>query len=970
MRKVYFLLSLLLLGICPGLMAQTKISGSIKGKLADSVKKESMAKATVTVMNPKDSSVVTYTIANEKGEFEIKDLEAGLYRLMVSFQGFDTWSRNFMISKDFPTVNLNTIYMDRKGTTLQEVVVEGPPILIKKDTVEFKADAFKVKPNANAEDILKKLPGVQVDKDGNVTAQGENVQKVYVDGKEFFGTDPKLATKNITADMIESIQVFDDMSDQAKFTKMDDGSRAKTINIKLKKDKRKGYFGRFMAGGGTDERYESTLSFNKFNGDERYSILAGSNNINKQTFSFNDIVSSMGGFGSRGGGGIGGGAGFGGGGGGGRGGFSGIGGGGGSGINRATNAGLNYSNKFGGKVDVQGSYFFSNSNNRNERSSLRQTFFANDSTAAQNSETRSTSINQNHRVNIRVQYEIDSMNSILFTSNFTRQNSESNSFDTSFTMSNSPTQNYKAIAGSNRNSNERDGYNMRNEVLFRHKFGKTGRTFTLGLNNNVSSSNGNGTSFSPYTFFNPDGTTNFIRNQDLVSEQKTKTNNNVVSGSYTEPVGLNKLIEFNYAYTNRQNTSDRKVYDYNNSSGKYDQINLIQTNYFENDYIAHRTGLNFRMQTKVYNWQVGGAVEQSELRSRSLRASSGKDTTIKQRFVNFFPTANFQYTFKQGKNLRFRYNGRTNQPSVSQLQDVPDYSNPLQIVTGNPSLQQEFTNNLNLNYNSFNMASFKFINANLNFSNTNNKIVNSIETNGAVQTIKPVNMNGAMNAFSNITLGLPLRKMKGSNFNFTNTVRYNKDVSMVDQNPSIIKAFKDNITKSMVITQSVGINLDFKQKVNFGINASLAYNDVRYSLQTGSVNRDQKYYTQTYSADFSLLAIKNWVFSTDFDYYINTGRGEGFNQTIPMWNASIAHQIFKKKNGEIKISANDLLNQNQAIGRSVGDNYIEDTRSLVIKRYFLLTFTYNLSKGQRQQTGMPNMPAGMERRVERQFRNN
>ena len=231
---------------------------------------------------------------------------------MVSFQGFDSWTKNFMISKDFPNVNLNTIYMDRKGTTLEEVVVQGPPILIKKDTVEFKADAFKVKPNANAEDVLKKIPGVQVDKDGNVTAQGETVQKVYVDGKEFFGTDPKMATKNITADMIESIQVFDDMSDQAKFTKIDDGSRAKTINIKLKKDKRQGYFGRIMGGYGSDERYESTISFNKFNGDQRWSIVGGSNNINKSTFSFNDVVTQAGGFGSRGSGGMGGGAGFGG----------------------------------------------------------------------------------------------------------------------------------------------------------------------------------------------------------------------------------------------------------------------------------------------------------------------------------------------------------------------------------------------------------------------------------------------------------------------------------------------------------------------------------------------------------------------------------------------------------------------------------------------------------------------------------
>ncbi len=962
----------MLLGLCSGLMAQTKMMGSVKGKLADTVKKESMAKATVTIMNPKDSSLVTYTLANEKGEFEIKDLEAGLYRLLVSYQGFDTYSKNFMISKDFPSVNMNTIYLNRAGTMLQEVVVEGPPISVKKDTVEFRASAFKVKPNATAEDILKKLPGVQVDKDGNVTAQGETVQKVYVDGKEFFGTDPKLATKNITADMIESIQVFDDMSDQAKFTKMDDGSRSKTLNIKLKKDKKKGYFGRVVAGAGTDERYESTLTLNKFDGDYRVSILAGSNNINKQTFSFNDIVSSMGGFGSRGGGGVGGGAGFGGGtpggGGGGRGGgggggsnFSSFGTGGGSGINRATNAGLNYTNKFAaGKLDVQASYFFSQSNNRNERSTLRQNFFANDSTSLANSVSQSNNINQNHRFNLRMEYKIDSMNSILLTTNFTRQHSETHSEDTTFTLSTIPAKTYQAITSSNKNDNERNGYNINNSLLFRHRFKKIGRTFTLGYNNTIGNSNGNGASFSPFTLFNGDGTIGQIRNQDLVSAQKTVSNNNVLSASYTEAVGLNKLLEFNYAYTNRKGTSDRKVYDYNNTNGKYDLINLQQTNFFENDWIAHRAGLNFRVQTKMYNWQIGGAVEQSTLASNSLRALTGKDTTVSQTFLNFFPQANFQYNFKQGKNLRFRYNGRTNQPSITQLQDVPDFSNPLQIVTGNPSLGQEFTNNANLSYSSFNMATFRFINVNLSFNNTQNKIVNSIETvRNGVQLIKPINMDGSFNTSSFVTLGLPLKKMKGSNFNFNNSIRYNKDVSMLDK--------KDNITKSFIVSQTLGINLDFKQKLNLGFNASVAYNDVKYSIFS-SLN--QKYYTQTYSTDISYLGLKSWVFSTDFDYYINSGRGAGFNQTIPLWNASIARQLFKKKNGEIKLSANDLLNQNQAISRSVGDNYIEDGRSLVLKRYFLLMFTYNLSKGARQQTGMPQLPKGMERQMERQFRNN
>jgi hypothetical protein len=970
MKKIYLLLSVCLLAICSGALAQ---SGSVKGKLVDTVKKESLAKATITITNPKDSSVVTYTVANDKAEFEVKDLDTGIYMIIVSFSGYDSWTKKFMISKDFPVVDLKTIYLDRAGTTLQEVVVQGPPIVIKKDTVEFKADAFKVKPNANAEDVLKKIPGVQVDKDGNVVAQGENVQKVYVDGKEFFGTDPKMATKNITADMIESIQVFDDMSDQAKFTKMDDGSRAKTINIKLKKDKREGYFGRFMGGYGTDDRYESTVSFNKFKGDQRWSIIGGSNNINRSTFSFNDVVSAAGGFGSRGGGGIGGGAGFGGGnftmGGGGRG-FGGFGGGG-AGITRASNVGVNYTNRFGNKVDLQASYFFSNSKNENERSSLRQTFWQNDSIAVQSSDYRAANINNNHRFNVRLQYEIDSNNSILLTSNFTKQNSESNTFDTSFYTSNTPTASYKAITGTTRNNNEREGLSFNNNILYRHKFGKVGRTITLGYNSSITNSEGNGVNYSPYTYFNKAGGIDSLIIQNQVSEQTTKNSNNVISTSYTEPVGLNKLVEINYAYRNQHQTSDKQVRDFNTLNGKYDQVNFRQSSYFENDFIAHRAGINFRVQTKVYNWQIGGAVEQSELTSYSLRSDSSgaaKSQTISQTFRNFFPTASFQYTFKQGKNLRFRYNGRTNQPNVTQLQDVEELLNPQQSIIGNPALKQEFSNNMNLNYSSFNMASFKFINANINFGNTYNKIVNSIETIGRFQRYRPVNLDGAMNVFSNVNFGFPVRKMKGSIYNLSNNIRFNKDVSLLDTDPGAVANFKENKTKSLAITQTVGVNLDFKQKVNFGVNASLTYNDVRYSLQTGSVNRNQKYYTHVYSADVTLLALKSWVISTDFDYTMTTGLEDGFNQTIPMWNASIARQLFKKKNGELKLSVNDLLNQNQAIRRNVGDNYIEDTRSLVLKRYFLLTFTYNLSKGQQQQRGM-QMPPGMERRIERQFRN-
>ncbi|HEU4607889.1 MAG TPA: outer membrane beta-barrel protein, partial [Chitinophagaceae bacterium] len=627
--------------------------------------------------------------------------------------------------------------------------------------------------------------------------------------------------------------------------------------------------------------------------------------------------------------------------------------------------GLNYTDKWGSKIDVTGSYFFSNQNSHNESSSVRQTFFPNDSSTVQNSESRSWNMNQNHRFNLRMEYYIDSNNSILYAPNFVVQHSETESYDTNFTYSNIPGKQYLSIIGATSNNNIRDGFNLNNYLLFRHRFKKYGRTFTLGFNNSNNKSNGEGSNVSPLTFYNPDGSVSRVKNQDLENTQDTKSFNNVLSASYTEPIGKNKLLEVNYAYTNNHSTSDRRAYDFNSGTGKYDEINKLQTNYFENDFIAHRAGLNFQVHETKFNYQLGLAMQQSELNSRSVRASTAKDTTLSQSFVNFFPTANFQYQWSRSKNLRIRYRGRTNQPSINQLQDVPDVSNPLQIVTGNPDLKQEFENNLNLNYHTFNMESFKFFNININVSNTNNKIVNSIDSvakgsgldsiGKGIILIRPVNLNGAMNASSYVTLGLPLRgKLEGSNFNFNNRISYNRDVSLLYK--------QRNVTNSFSVTQTAGINLNLKDKYNFGINASLTYNNVTYSVKN-SGNLDQEYYTQSYSADINYLGLKDWVFGTDFDYIRNTGLGEGYNQSIPLWNASIAREVLKARNGEIKFSVNDILNQNKSISRSVGNNYIQDTRALVIKRYFMLTLTYNLRKGNAPENGgRREMPPGVNRR--------
>ena len=940
------LITLLLTGIA---QAQSK-AGTIKGKLTDSISMQSLKDATVTILDRNDSSVLTFGISKVDGNFTVENIPFGTHLLLITFQGYKEIEKEFMVSKDLPIYSIGNLFMLPLPKELAGVTVKTPPITIKGDTTEFNAEQFKTKPNSTAEDLLKKLPGIEVSKDGTVKAQGEDVKRVLVDGKRFFGDDPKMATRNLPTDVIDKIQVFDAQSDQSAFSGFDDGNREKTINIITKKDKRKGYFGKGSVGAGDNERYSSNLSVNKFNGNQQISLIAQANNTNNQDFSIQDILGTMNVGGGGGGGGRGGGGGgitnvissF-------LGGTS-------SGIATTRSAGLNYNDVWSKKTSVSGSYFYNNLNMLNEQDKFRETFVAGDSSLFSDNLASTNNKNHNHRFNFEFNHKIDSMNTLLIRPSLTFQETDN------FNETNSYTSRGKLLKLNDVQAfynSASSGYTFNNSILYRHRFQKNGRSFSVNFTQGLNNTDINATNISYNNTFRV-GRIDTLNQQSSIEREGKSYGANV---SYTEPMGTKGQLEFNYIYSYSENNSDQQTLEINKTTKLYDKVVSTLTNNFENTNTSHRTGISYRRNiSKEWNYTLGMATQFAELNSDNLT----KTTNINQHFVNYFPTVSIRYSKNRTKNLRFTYRGNTRQPSVTQLQDVIDNSNVLNIKSGNPALKQEFSNNLNLFYGNFDIFTFKNFFVSLNGTINSNKIGNSYFINSTRDTVykegypvgpgaqfsKPVNLDGAYNVRGFLNYGFPLRKPK-SNINLTTNVTVSRDVNLVND----IKSFTNNY----VLGETVRFTMNYKERLDLNFSSTSTYTFSRYSNSATTNQPNGDFFTQIFSVEPTYSTKSGWIFGSDFDYILNRGQSAGFNQSIPLWTASIAKTVLKKKQAEIKLSVFDLLNQNKSISRNVEQNYVEDVRSQVLNRYFMLTFTYNLRsfKGQENQPASPmNMKSG------------
>ncbi|MEO5976455.1 MAG: outer membrane beta-barrel protein [Chryseolinea sp.] len=918
MRNVY----LLILFICAsGCVVAQKFD--IKGQVADSAG-VLLSGATVMLLNPTDSALQNFRTTDSKGAFELKNLARKTYLLKITFVGFKTYSKSVAPLTDNPVVDLGSVRLKEAATKLDEVVVEDIiPVVVKKDTIEYNAAAFKTVRNANVEDLLKKLPGVEVDNDGNITAQGETVKRVTVDGKDFFGgTDPKLATKNLPADAIKKVQVHDRKSDQSLFSGIDDGQREKTINLELKEEKRKGAFGNVAAGYGTNDRFQVKASINKFARGKQLSFLGMANNTNDQGFSLDEYMNFTGGsqqmmsggrggariqigdnqsgvplnFGNRA-----------------------------NGVMKNYAGGLNFNNILNKKTEITGSYFYNHLDHFKIESTDRENFLQNGKYFYDGKSIQDNT-NGNHRANVIVDHKIDSLNSLKLTTalsyNETKTDSRTDgqNTDSSGTLLNENT----SHSISNGNS-----VTLNSNLLFRHRFRKKGRTFSTNFQFGLSQATREGFQDSRYSYGTEAG-------DRLVNQRNTQDTDNLswgLTSSYTEPLGNRKYLEFNYSVRQNNNDVNRPVYDIKNDESVF---NDSLSNIYRSNYTYNRGGLNFRVNRDKFAITFGAGMQSTHLQG-DLKI---QDVKIDRTYENFLPVARFNYDFSNTQHFRFDYETSVQEPTIQQLQPVLDNRDQLNPYQGNPNLSPAYQQSWRVHFNTFDPGTminfFLFVDVDY----TTNAITNSITTNNFIRTTTPVNVANNMSANSSATFGFPINKLK-SRFSVTGTWREQRGVNLIDgQSINIIQRTTGG---------NIRYNFHYKEvlDINLGAQFSNQFTDYEFNQP------DQKFFNTTYNVESILTFLKNYQFNSTLEYLIYENKSTDFRIAIPLVNVAISRSFLKNNNGEIKLAVANLLNRALGVNQSSSVNYIERTTTNSLGRYFMVTFTYTLNKQLNPMSGRP-----------------
>lgn len=891
---------------------------TIKGRVSDPEHGD-LPNATILLLNPTDSTMVNYSLSNIQGQFELSNVSRKEHLMRITYIGYATRFEK-ITPPEGNLLDLGELSLLNERVTLKEVSVteERIAMRVRNDTIEYDALAFKPLPNEVVEDLLKRMPGIEVQSDGNVLAQGETVRRVLVDGKEFFGRDPKMATQNLPADAVSKVHVFDQRSERAIFTGIDDGERERTINLELKEDRKEGVFGNSSLAYGSEERFQGKTNINRFDSKGQFSVLGMANNVNQTGFSIGEYLNFSGGaqnlLGGRGGGG------------------------GGMQISLnsssipisfdgqpATNGlmtswagGANFNRKLGTKSDLTASYFFNQLGHDVSQDLERENFLPSGNFFFDQHSTQDNN-NFNHRLNLRLDHTFSEASSLLLTANASLNNTRGLQQSSSQTLNAlNETQN------SSVQSSESEGQrmNLETSLLWRQRLNKPGRTLTAGVDFTAVDNDQEATLDALNRYF---GNNPF--DEELLQNSLLGTFNRSMgfNANYTEPLANRLFLEANYRITQNFNEVDQQVFD---REGELLTVNDQLTNQYNNIYLFQRGGLNLNLNRDRYNLTIGSNLQVSRLRGEILTS----DQEISKDYTHVLPSMRFNYEFNSFRRMMLTYETNVQEPSILQLQPLVDNRDPLNLYVGNPELKPSFRHRANVRFNTFNpLTSFGFFTF-LSAEYVNNAITNATSIDDQlVRTITPVNVKNNMNLRANINFNFNISKLK-SRFMVGSNITHSESIN-------VLNGVEQDIANNIL---GGNARYTFRPGDNFETSLTANYNQQLTKYEFSAL--EQAFLNQTYGVETSWTFLKNYRLGAGYRYQIYEGRTEAFDRNIPMLDFSFSRSFLKGNAGELKLSGYNLLNQDLGVTQTADANYIQRQVTNSLGRYFLLTFTYSLNR--------------------------
>ncbi len=915
MPKNFCALILLFFICCSAFAQKTNISGAIK----DTTSNKFVQYAVVAIISQEDSTLISFTRSKANGAFSLSLRKPGKYVFMVTHPSFADYVEDFETNgKD---IQMNTVPMTPKSKLLEAIIIKsGNPIRIKGDTTIYTADSFKVSANANVEDLLKKMPGIQVDKNGEIKAMGETVEKVLVDGEEFFGDDPGMAVKNLRADAIKEVQVFKKKSDQAEFTGIDDGQSKQTINLKLKEDKKHGYFGKVDAAGGLqkniDDRYNTNLLFGSFKGKRKLSAFLLNGNTGQDGLSWRDMekyggmdnsnVEMMDDGGVM--------------------------------ITRQgssddepyidtddgyttnINGGIQYSNKFG-KNSLNLSPKFNSQVNDNNKYRYYQTLLENDSSL---NETTQSSTHMN-RYNLKMSgiYDmvLDSNNSLKVSLQANVYHTETAEVKNVLTLD----QDNNRVNSSDRKlntSSDKEAYSA--SALYKHKFKKARRTLSLNMSYYLQQRDADNYMSSDNLFYRGAGVDTLRQHQFRNGNSTTNTAN--AKALYTEPLSKAYSLEIGHELSVNKGKNDQVTYAYTPATGKFDHLLDSLSNDFDQIITVNKPSLKLNYSDKKLKYNLGSGFG---FTSFDLQNHTTGQKYIRH-YTNFFPQAFLSYSYKSNSSLRFNYNGSTQQPTINQLQPITNNDNPLLQYLGNPDLKPSFNHSFNVSHNSYNFLKERWMYQSIYANVRSNSITNNrvIDKTTGITTIQPINTDGNISLGLWSGLGLKLKKLN-MRVNLNPGFNFSRYADIINSN----KYFTENLSGSL--QASVSKSKDKKYDVT--LSNAYTINSNKSSISPDKIS----FSTNTLSADATVYYKKVWSINTDYNYYYRektSALQKSLNNNL--WNAKL-QRTFKDNEFTAYFIVRDILNQNIGITRNFSGNTFTEERNDRLKRYFMLGFTWD-----------------------------